>query len=63
MFNLREQISSFKKGCSAVDALYNNRKLKDTDFAFIFEVALIHEVFKTNFTLVESSADCTKEQT
>jgi len=44
MVNLSKELFGFEKGSATVDALHYNCKLKYTDFALIFEVALIQEV-------------------
>ncbi len=54
--DLGEKLSGFEKGAAAINALYNDGKLKDADFAFISEFALSYEILKTDFTLVESFA-------
>ena len=55
--DLREKLPSFEKGAATVDALYNDGELKKADFAFVSEFALSDEILKTDFALVESSAD------
>ena len=44
MVDLSKELFGFEKGSATVYALHYNSKLKDTDFALIFKVALIQEV-------------------
>lgn len=44
MIDLSKELFGFEKRSATVDALHYNCKLEDTDFALIFEVALIQEV-------------------
>ena len=62
MVDLSKELFGFEKRIPTVDALHNNCKLEDTDFTLIFEVALIQEVLQTDFTLIESLADCPQKQ-